>query len=92
MMPVMDGFQLLSTLKSNDTYCSIPIIMLTARAELQDKLKALRIGVDAYLVKPFEEEELFARIENLLHNARLRRTHDDDDSKLKTQNPNILRG
>ena len=72
-MPVMDGFQLLSNLKSSDAYCSIPVIMLTARAELQDKLKALRIGVDAYLIKPFEEEELFARIENLLNNALMRR-------------------
>ena len=72
MMPIMDGFQLLSALKSSDTYCSIPVVMLTARAELQDKLKALRIGVDDYLVKPFEEEELFARIENLLRHVHVR--------------------
>ena len=74
MMPIMDGFQLLSELKSNDAYCSIPVVMLTARAELQDKLKALRIGVDDYLVKPFEEEELFARINNLLRNSQARQT------------------
>jgi DNA-binding response OmpR family regulator len=40
--------------------------MLTARAEVRDKLRALRIGVDDYLTKPFDEEELLARIENLL--------------------------
>jgi len=67
MMPVMDGFQLLEILKSNDHWRSIPVVMLTARAELEDKLKALRIGVDDYIIKPFEEEELKVRIENLLY-------------------------
>ena len=74
MMPIMDGFEFLSALKSDDNLCTIPVIMLTARAELQDKLKALRIGVDDYLVKPFEEEELFARIDNLLKNVVNRKT------------------
>jgi signal transduction histidine kinase/DNA-binding response OmpR family regulator len=72
MMPIMDGFQLLTALKSEATFYGIPVIMLTARAELQDKLKALRIGVDDYLIKPFEEEELLARIDNLLKNAQHR--------------------
>lgn len=69
MMPVMDGFQFLEKVKSSEQFRHLPMIMLTARAELQDKLKALRIGVDDYLIKPFEEEELFARIENLLKNS-----------------------
>lgn len=73
MMPVMDGYQLLETLKSNDATRHIPFIMLTARAEVQDKLKALRIGVDDYLTKPFDEEELLARIDNLLKNQAARR-------------------
>lgn len=72
MMPVMDGFQLIEKLKSNPNLQSIPVVMLTARAEMQDRLKALRIGVDDYLTKPFEEEELFARLENLLTNAKMR--------------------
>ena len=72
MMPVMDGFQLLEALKAHDTYRRIPVIMLTARAELSDKLRALRIGVDDYLLKPFNEEELSARITTLLHNWRER--------------------
>jgi YesN/AraC family two-component response regulator len=46
--------------------------MLTARAEIQDKLKALRIGVDDYLLKPFEEEELSTRVANLLQNYKNR--------------------
>ncbi|GAB3996804.1 hypothetical protein GCM10028807_40320 [Spirosoma daeguense] len=72
MMPVMDGYQLLEQLKSEDATRHIPIIMLTARADVQDKLRALRIGVDDYLLKPFEEEELLARIENLLINRSAR--------------------
>lgn len=72
MMPVMDGFQLLERLKNNDRYRHIPVVMLTARAELEDKLHALRIGVDDYLTKPFEEEELLARVKNLLQNQQNR--------------------
>ncbi|GAB3748426.1 hypothetical protein GCM10028817_07000 [Spirosoma pomorum] len=72
MMPVMDGFQLLKTLKAHESYRRIPVIMLTARAELADKLQALRIGVDDYLLKPFDEDELTARISALLRNQRER--------------------
>lgn len=72
MMPVMDGYQLLEKLKSDDATRHLPLIMLTARAEASDKLKALRIGVDDYLTKPFDEEELLVRIENLLKNRAVR--------------------
>ncbi len=68
MMPVMDGYQLLENLKGNETTQQIPAIMLTARAGKDDRLKALRIGVDDYLTKPFQEEELLVRIANLLKN------------------------
>jgi len=66
MMPVMDGFELLENLKSDARFRLLPVIMLTARAEVQDQLRALRIGVDDYLLKPFEEEELLARVAALL--------------------------
>ena len=72
MMPVMDGFQLLECLKGNDQFRHIPVIMLTARAALGDKLKALRIGVDDYMLKPFQTEELIARVSNLLKNSKAR--------------------
>ena len=72
MMPEMDGFELLEHLKQNDKWQSIPVIMLTARASVQTKLDALRIGVDDYMVKPFEELVLKARIQNLLKNSQQR--------------------
>jgi signal transduction histidine kinase/DNA-binding response OmpR family regulator len=72
MMPVMDGVELLKQLKSDKHLRRLPIIMLTARAGSEDRLEALRIGVDDYLTKPFNEEELKLRINNLLENARNR--------------------
>jgi DNA-binding response OmpR family regulator len=73
MMPVMDGYQLLERLKSSDETRHLPVIMLTARADTRDKLKALRLGVDDYLIKPFDESELMARIANMLRNQMVRR-------------------
>lgn len=72
MMPIMDGYQLLEKLKADERYRSIPVIMLTARADADGKLKAMRIGVDDYLTKPFVQEELIARINYLLQNAEQR--------------------
>ena len=72
MMPVMDGHQLLDRLKADDATRHLPVIMLTARADARDKLRALRVGVDDYLLKPFDEAELLARIDNLLANRAAR--------------------
>ncbi|NJN78034.1 MAG: response regulator [Saprospiraceae bacterium] len=68
MMPEMNGYELIEALKSNSQYATIPTIMLTALSDTKDKLKALRIGIDDYLTKPFNDEELMARIDNLLDN------------------------
>ena len=73
MMPEMDGMTLLETLKSAEKWRDLPVVMLTARAAQEDRLKALVTGVDDYLTKPFDAEELLARIRNLLHHAQLRR-------------------
>ena len=75
MMPVMDGFEFLERVKANEQWRGLPFIMLTARAEMQTRLNALRIGVDAYLLKPFDEDELLARVKNLLANYNARKTY-----------------
>lgn len=77
MMPEMDGFTLLEKLKEDNRYQLLPVIMLTALARRESRLRALRIGVDDYLLKPFEEEELLARIQSLLRNYRLRSEEPD---------------
>ncbi len=66
MMPVMDGFALLSAIKEREEWLGLPVVMLTARAAEEDRMRALSIGVDDYLVKPFRPRELQARVENLL--------------------------
>ena len=72
MMPVMDGFELLEKIKSDDRFRHLPVIMLTAKANIHSKLHALRVGVDDYMLKPFEEEELLTRVKNLLSNYKER--------------------
>ena len=71
MMPEMDGFQLLQATK--ERYQDLPFILLTARIESPDRLHALRLGVDDYLTKPFVEEELSVRLQNLLQRYEIRR-------------------
>lgn len=73
MMPEMNGFTFLEVLKNNARWKQIPVIMLTARVAEEDRLHALRIGVDDYLHKPFIAEELRARASNLITNYHLRK-------------------
>jgi AraC-like DNA-binding protein len=69
----MDGYAFVETVKGNPETASLPIIMLTARTEIETKLKALRLGIDDYMTKPFEKEELLARIENLIQHSSIRK-------------------
>ena len=64
MMPTGDGIKLVSTIKKNNT---TPVIMLTAMGEDINKIEGLKIGADDYVSKPFEPEELYLRILNLLN-------------------------
>ena len=72
MMPHLNGLQLLDRMRADERLRKLPVVLLTARAEFSDKLHALRIGVDDYLTKPFREEELLARVDNLLRHYRER--------------------
>ena len=67
MLPGMDGFEVCKTIRQNS---SVPIIMLTARGELMDKVVGLELGADDYLPKPFEPRELVARIHSVLRRTR----------------------
>ncbi len=64
MLPKMDGLTLLRTLRAQGS--TVPVLMLTARSELQDRVTGLDSGADYYLTKPFEAEELLACIRSLL--------------------------
>ncbi len=66
MMPQMDGLQFIKELKARDN--NLPILMLTARADTETKINVLRLGIDDYITKPFEEEELLLRINHGLIN------------------------
>ena len=61
-LPIMDGWEAARRLKANEDLRSIPIIALTAHAMVGDKERALAAGCDDYLVKPLDEDELFAKI------------------------------
>ena len=71
MMGEVDGYSLALKIRQNENTKNIPIIMLTALGELQDKLRGFDAGVDDYLTKPFEPEELKARVLALLNRSGL---------------------
>lgn len=67
-MPVIDGFELCSRIKSNVNSSHIPVILLTAKTTLQSKIQGLELGADAYIEKPFSQQHLQVQIANLLNN------------------------
>jgi diguanylate cyclase (GGDEF)-like protein len=73
MMPRMDGCEVCRRLKSSYATSQIPVIMLTARGQLKDKLAGLEIGANDYLTKPYSHQELLARVRNILQWSRTQR-------------------
>ena len=71
MMPVMDGFEMLIKLKQEETLSEIPVLMLSAKSETDSVVKALELGANDYLKKPFEAEEMVARVKTLLRSRYL---------------------
>lgn len=70
MMPVMDGVTMLKKIKGNSNVSDIPVILLTSKSEVENRLEGLRKGADAFLAKPFNMEELHILIDNLVDNVR----------------------
>ena len=70
MMPEMDGITMLKKIKSNSIISDIPVILLTSKSEVENRLEGLRKGADAFLAKPFNMEELHILIDNLVDNVR----------------------
>lgn len=66
MMPGIDGVELCRALKETETTSHIPVVLLTARADMETKLKGLKTGADDYIAKPFHTEELLLRLKNIL--------------------------
>jgi len=80
MMPVMDGWEVCRTIRAESR---TPVIMLTAKGELDDKITGLKAGADDYVTKPFEMRELIARIEAVL------RRSENTASEMKTRRLNF---
>jgi signal transduction histidine kinase/DNA-binding response OmpR family regulator len=75
MMPLLDGFTLLQKIRSHPQFGYLPVVFLTALTADDERLKALRLGVDAYLSKPFAEEELLTRLAHLVLRQQDRKQH-----------------
>lgn len=96
MMPEKDGFEVCQTLKNDERTSHIPIVLLTAKADVESRLEGLGVGADAYLSKPFLKEELFLYLENLVELRRKLQarysTHQDFPSfqNLESLSPSAL--
>jgi OmpR family response regulator RpaB len=70
MLPEMDGFELCRTIRRDARHAELPILMLSARGEVMDRVVGLELGADDYLPKPFEPRELAARLQTILRRRR----------------------
>ncbi|KGA96647.1 PhoP family transcriptional regulator [Alkalihalobacillus alcalophilus ATCC 27647 = CGMCC 1.3604] len=87
MMPIMDGFEFCQKIRMTS---AIPILMLSARKDLHDKVMGLNLGADDYLVKPFEPEELVARVQALLRRVSYQDKSEDNGDLILTNGLQII--
>lgn len=96
MMPEMDGLEMVRRIKCNNDICHIPIIVLSAKASLEDRLHGLDTGIDDYITKPFSAIYLKSRVSNiirqrhLLQQAYVEQIKPDDNRTYKLETPQIV--
>ncbi len=83
LMTDMDGYKLCENLKNSEKTSHIPVILLTARADIKDKIMGLDTGADDYIAKPFNAGELKARVDNLINSRRILREKFSNNSIIK---------
>jgi DNA-binding response OmpR family regulator len=83
MMPKVDGFQFCKTVRGDERTSHIPIIMLTAKADFNNKMEGFEIGVDDYIIKPFNALELKVRVRNLINQRKLLRSRFKSSTTIK---------
>jgi YesN/AraC family two-component response regulator len=74
MMPDMNGWELCNRIKTDLRFNHIPVIILTVKKSIDDRVTSYEAGADGYIAKPFESKVLFARIDNLLKSYKMRQT------------------
>ena len=86
MMPCMTGFELCKAIRESELLNHIPVIMVTAKASHEDRMRGLESGADAYIEKPFHADELNMRVEKLLEQRRALQNKYSKVSQKKTEN------
>ena len=88
MMPIMDGLTLTRRIKSDPNYQHLPVILLTAKTQEEDRNEALQIGADSYVTKPFKVSDLELRINNIVENRkRIREEFKNKSQPAKQETP-----
>ena len=90
MMPIMNGYDVLNALRSDKIYT--PVLILTAKDTLEDKLRGFKSGADDYLVKPFNREELLARIDAIIRRTNGNYSENIIELKLDLNNRKVMIG
>ncbi|KAF3885263.1 MULTISPECIES: diguanylate cyclase domain-containing protein [Nostocales] len=89
-MPEMDGYEVCKRLKADPSNCNIPVIFISILDDVLDKVKGIKVGGADYITKPFQFEEVIARVQNQLTIQRLQRELRETNQKLSEQNALLL--
>lgn len=92
MMPEMDGIELCKKIKTNDKTCHIPVIMLTAKTAIEQRIEGLEVGADSYIPKPFNVEHLRTRVRKLIELRRTIREKYEGKHELRKEDIKIKSG